>query len=236
MSEHLSALSLDELASGVGAQPGAAEHVAACADCAAKLGALKASRDTLLASGDAARRLEAVLAKTAAPAPRPRLKLVHVAAIALPLAAGLALLIAAPVKTNDDARLKGAVTVELDDEAGRAVNVATPGQKLTLAVGAAGLPYGAVFAVDAQGAVTVLWPRGETMGAVDKGARVALATLEVTPGDVAVVAVFSKTARPVRELERQLGALATELKASGKSPLDVAVPGETSARARVVVK
>lgn len=237
MSEHLSPLELDEAAAGLAPPPA---HLSACADCATRLEELKAERASLLASPDAARRLDAVLAKQPELSARPKLKLLHVAAIALPLAAGIALLVFAPVWNAHDDRLKGAVTVELVDASGTAVTSAPAGQSVSLAVGGAGLPYVAVFAVDAQGEVAPLWPaKGEMMAALAPGARVTLSSFEVTPGDVTVHALFAKEARSMNELELMLEALVAQDKADHVPPLEMVVPPgvvDAEAHVRLVVK
>lgn len=180
MSEHLSALQLDEVAAGLSPAP---EHVAACSQCSSQLGALRAQSAAFLARPEAKRQVEAL-----APAPRRRSFLW----LAVPLAAGIALSFAWPREVPED-RLKGSPTVVLLDGAGNAVTHAAPGTQLTLAVGAAGFSRVQVFAVDAEGKQESLYS-----GAVAAGARVPLTQLVVTPGDVTVTAVFEGGAEPRR--------------------------------------
>lgn len=178
MSEHLSALQLDELAAGLGTAPA---HLASCAECSRRLATLRAESAAFLARPEAKRQLEAL-----APAP-PRRSFVPI--LMLAAAAGLALFFAWPKEVQED-RLKGAPTVVLLDEAGNAVTHTTPGARLTLAVGAAGYARVEVFAVDAEGKKESLYA-----GPVAAGARVPLTQLEVTPGDVTVTAVFERDAQ-----------------------------------------
>ena len=178
MSEHLSALQLDEVAAEAGPLP---EHLATCALCLQKVEVLRAESLGFLSRPEARRQLEKL-----APAPAKRSSFLRVLAVALPLAAGLALFLnwqRAPVED----RIKGSPTVMLLDEKGDAVTQAAPGTKLTLVVGAAGYPRVEVFAIDAAGQRLPLFA-----GNVAPGARVPLMQLEVTPGDVTVTAVFER--------------------------------------------
>lgn len=175
MSEHLSALQLDELAAGLAPAP---EHLAGCPGCSARLEALRQERAAFLARPEARQQLERL-----APPPQRR-PFLRGLALVVSLAAGLALFLAWPRAPVED-RLKGAPTVALLDETGNAVTHAAPGTKLTLAVGTGGFPRVRVFALDAQGKKEPLYS-----GPVAAGARVPLLQLEVTPGDVTVTAEF----------------------------------------------
>lgn len=174
MSQHLSALQLDELAAGLAEVPA---HLASCPECTGRLEALRKEQSAFLSRPEAKRQLEQL-------APAPRRTFLRVLAIAVPLAAGLALFLAWPSAPVED-RLKGAPTVLLLDEGGNSVTHAPPGSKLTLAVGSAGRRTVEVFAVDEGGKRELLYS-----GEVAAGARVPLTQLEVTPGDVTVTAVF----------------------------------------------
>lgn len=177
MSEHLSALQLDEVAAGLGEVPA---HLASCAQCAARLSALKAENAAFLARPQAKKQLEA-FAPPPAQSRRTSLTIILVAT-----AASLAMLFGLPRVRPED-RIKGAPSVVLLDAAGNSVTHAPPGSRLTLAVGAAGFQTVDVFAVDAEGKQEPLYS-----GNVAAGARVPLAQVEVTPGDVTVTAVFSR--------------------------------------------
>jgi len=178
VSEHLSALQLDEIVAGLAPAP---EHLARCADCSARLEALRQESAAFLSRPEAMAQLARL-----APAPPPR-SFLRLAALAVPLAAGLAIFLAWPKAPVED-RIKGAPTVVLLDVSGNAVTHAAPGTKLTLAVGSGGFPRVRVFAIDAQGNKESLYS-----GPVASGARVPLSQLEVTPGDVTVTAEFEST-------------------------------------------
>lgn len=175
MSEHLTALQLDEVVAGLGEAP---PHLATCAQCLARVAALKAQSAAFLARPEAKRQLEAL-------SPPPRRSLMA-PILALAAAAAIALFFAWPREVPEE-RLKGAPSVVLLDSAGNTVTHASPGSRLTLAVGAAGFQRVEVFAIDAAGKKEPLYS-----GKVAAGARVPLAQLEVTPGDVTVTAVFAR--------------------------------------------
>lgn len=185
MSEHLSALQLDEIAAGLSQPPA---HVASCEACAKKLDALRAQNAAFMERPQA----KAQVAKLTE---APRRSLLRIAAgIALPLAAGLAIWFAMPA--NDGTRIKGAPTVMLLDANGKAVTSAKPGDKLTLAVGSGGATQVKVSADDGHGRRDVLFE-----GPIAGGARVPLMELEVTPGDVTVTAEFEGGATAKVELD-----------------------------------
>lgn len=179
MTEHLSALQLDEVAAGLAPAP---EHLASCSECSKQLAQLRAESAAFLARPEAQRQLGQLL-----PPPRRR-PLLRLLAIALPLAAVLALLLSWPRAPVED-RIKGTPTVMLLDGTGSPVTHAAPGTKLTLVVGAAGFPRVTVFTIAEDGTKEPLYA-----GAVAAGARVPLMKLEVTPGDVTVMAVFERDA------------------------------------------
>ncbi|MCC6335816.1 MAG: hypothetical protein IT380_17705 [Myxococcales bacterium] len=239
MSEHLSALVLDEAAAGLAVPAEASAHLSSCEACRARLGELQASRAAVAGSPAAARTLDKLLAKAEAPTAKRGLRLVHVAAVALPLAAALALLVFNPIRPGgDDTRLKGAATVELLDAQGRAVTKAKPGETLTLAVGGAGYSHAVVVAIDAQG-VTTLWPKtGGELGRIEPGARVRLDTLTVTPGDVRVVALFASKPLLLGKVTTPLVSQVVKRAQARQSPLDVDLPpglAEASASVRLEV-
>lgn len=228
MADHLSALVLDELAAG-GAAPEARAHLDACPECRRRLEALKALNLRLLARPEARRALDAVLPPKSA-APRATR---WWALIAVPLAAALAAVLLVPRQVPEE-RLKGVATVELLDQAGQVVPAASAGQRVTVAVGAAGHSHAAVLAVDAVGAVSVLWPRGDAFGPVARGARVRLEPpFDVTPGAVTLHAFFADSALP---LEAAAAALREAVKSgpplAAKAP---AGPWAATASARLEV-
>lgn len=194
MTPHPSPLVLDEVAADLAPAP---PHLASCLECQEKLERLKAARHAFLAKPQAQQLLEKL---HRAPARRTQRRLFKVAAVAAPLAvaAGLLLFLHGP-STNDELdpsiRIKGAPAVLLLDAAGRSVTRASPGQTLTLAVGAAGYSHAAVFSVDASGKRQTLWPTNQdTYGKVPPGPRAQLVPLEVTPGSVTLHAAFAREA------------------------------------------
>lgn len=256
LSPHLSALVLDALVADLAAPAEAAQHLSVCAECRVRLERLRREGAALLDAPESERTLDAIL--RAAPSSdsggesdrrprhgRARLRLAVAAAIGLPLAAGLALLVevrprrSAPGQAEGQ-RLKGAASVTLLDSSGRAVAQASVGAPLALAVGGAGLGWAAVLAVDSTGAVSVLWPAdASTTGRLTPGARVTLATFAATPGDVAIHALFTQAPRPIEVLQRQLAAAVRDGVSTGVSPLDVRVPAglvDASASQTLVVR
>jgi hypothetical protein len=196
---HLSPLELDEVASGLSAPPDDLER---CTTCRARLDELRASAAALLDSPPARRQL-ARLTERVVPADRARTSgarwMRRTVAVAAAIAAGLVIAFALPSRGPvPTTRLKGQATVMLLDASDRPLTQATPGQRLTLAVGGAGYAYGAVFAVDAQGHSETLWPEGgSTLALLPGGASARLAEFEVTPGDVTVKAVFADSPQPL---------------------------------------
>ncbi len=178
MSDHLSALALDELAAGL--TPDEPAHLATCAPCRDRLAALRAANATFLAQPKA----KAQLDRLAPPRRLPWGRLV-----ALPLAAALALFVLWPRPPTGDL-IKGAPTVVLLDAAGNVVKEAKPGQRLDLAVGAPGFHRVTVYATGPDGKREQLYS-----GAIGDAARTTVMQLEVTPGDVEVTAEFEDGAR-----------------------------------------
>ncbi len=182
MSDHLSSLELDEVASGLSAGP---PHLASCAECRARVSAVKQQNAALLARPEAKRQREALLPAA------PRRSTLRLVAVLVPLAAALALFFVWPrpaTPTGD--RIKGAPSVVLLDDHGNAVTHARPGQQLTLAVGAPGFKRVAIFTTGTDGGREPLWA-----GSIEDGPRVQLMQLEVTPGDVEVTAEFDEGPR-----------------------------------------
>lgn len=191
MSDHLSALVLDEVAAGLVPAP---PHLADCATCRERLATVQASRAAFAQHPEAARVLGRLTAATPAPAVSRR-RFVPFLAAGLAAAAGLLLLVQYPSDADDGTRLKGAARVELLDERGVSVTRAAVGQRLTLAVGSAGATHAVVFAEGADGSRTQLWPEtGAALAPLPGGARVPLLKLDVTPGAVTVIARFADAA------------------------------------------
>jgi len=201
MTTHLSNLSLDELAADLPVAEASTAHLAGCEACRARLAQRQQLNLAILARPEAQARLDALVR---APARR-RPSYSTVLAIVVPLAAALLLWLAPAHRPEDPTTLKGAASVQLLDAAGVASTHAHPGDTLTLAVGAAGHRFGAVFAVDSAGGISVLYPAaGTAMGPLDGNARQRLTGLDVTPGDTRLVAFFADEPRPLAELQARL--------------------------------
>lgn len=231
MTPHLSPLVVDELAAGLPGERQAQEHLQACAECRQAVEAATQRARALLATPEAQRRLEVLLAgapgQTRKTASRSRLRWLMAAAI--PLAAALVLFV---LPTSPPERVKGAATIELLDATGAAVSTVHAGQTVRLAAGHAGHPFGVVLAVEADGHVTQLWPTsGPDTAAVGGGARVVLLErVEVTPGSFTLHAFFTDAPAPVRTFADELRALVDAAKAARTSPLEVrpTAPGATA--------
>lgn len=210
MSEHLSPLALDELAVG-DPNEAARQHLDGCPACRARLDELKKAASELSTMPAFERTLAAL--DTARPPARRGVEPVRrrwpaLLAVAVPLAAALVFVVVSA--RHDEVRLKGAPTLELL-RAERPVTSARPGETVTLAVGGAGSTHALVFAIDAEGTVSRLWPSGAAAAPIDPGARVRLSpSFEVTPGSLELVAFFTSAPQPAEpvmaELRRQLAA------------------------------
>lgn len=229
MSEHLSALALDTLAAELPHE--GAVHLSTCAECRTRLEALKARHRQIAGMPEFKARFEAIALPRPAPQVRPR-RWAQVMAVALPLAAALAVVVLLS-PGEDDVRLKGAPTIALV-LGDRPVTKANPGDRLGLRVGGAGHTHGAVFVIDAVGAVERLWPTSDQAAPIPTGANVPIgADFEVTPGSVEIVAIFSDRAQPLDEVRSALKRAVADAVGQGKSPLDLAVPGALLPFARV---
>lgn len=230
MSEHLSALALDEAAAGEALAAEAKQHLEGCAACARKVQTRKEQGAALVASAEGRRRLEAVsaaLEPKASSGPAPVHPLVRLAFVAsLPLAAALTLFLLSPRTVE---RLKGGASVELIDSTGKTVTRVVVGQRLELAAGPAGRSFAVVFTVGESGAVTQVWPDDRRQAdPVPPGARaILIPSMEVTPGSFTVHACFADepvSAEPVAQALREAAERATR---AGRSPLDaVATPDD----------
>lgn len=226
---HLTALALDEAASGLPLEAEDAQHLEGCGVCRERVTTLTQANRAILSQATAAHLLKKFTDAPGAPTTalttptrsRTRRWGLLVAA-ALPLAAGLAMWLAPTQKPDDGLTFKGAVSLELLNTREIPTTRAHPDDELTLAVGAAGHRFGAVFAIDENGSITPLYPkRGDTMGPLLGTARQKLDHLTVTPGNTLVIAFFADTARPLSELHDQLHASLVE----ANSPFDVTLPG-----------
>lgn len=218
--EHVSDLVLDELAASLEPPAGAAAHLAGCPACSRRLADLCAARERIQASVGYARVRARLAPRKSARWP---FLVVPVAAAAL-----LALVVARP--EGQATRPKGSARVELLGANGAPVLEARPGERVVLAIGSGGKPFGLVLGVDERGQVERLWPvDAARAGAVPPGARVRLEpSFEVTAGSVALHAFFGEA--PIDERAAR-GALEAEVESArrvGRSPLEVSTPATVS--------
>ncbi|NOK21837.1 hypothetical protein [Corallococcus carmarthensis] len=236
MAEHLTRLELDEWLSGLDASGRAERHVAACPACGMLAERMRQARESSLREP----RAKAVLARLEEKRARSAKPLWSwgvpwVAALAV----GLALVVYVPRATEDDVRLKGTVALRLLSAQGAPVADASPGERVTLAVGTGTYRNVLVLAVDEAGAVDQLWPQeGPTSGTVKPGAEVKLSPpLEVTPGSVALHAFFADAPLDVEQARAALTSSVVEAREKGQAPLDVATPGDIGkAQARTLLR
>jgi hypothetical protein len=215
MADHLSALTLDTLAAGLAVDLASSSHLAACADCRAKLDALKSERSALMQEP----RFSA-LRDTLQPTAPVKKGLPRWAPFALAIAA--ALLVVAGTRflpTSDGTILKGQQTIELLKDGTTPVTQAHVGEKLSIAVGGAGERAVAAFTLDDRGEVVVLLPSTP----IAPGARVPVGNpFEVTPGEaVSIYACFGDHPLKVEALRSELFAQGLREK---KTPRDAPPP------------
>ncbi len=231
MAEHLSSLELDIAVTG--ALDGARRtHLDGCADCRQRLERERTATEAVKALPGHDATLSRLAQKTQPQAKvlpfRGRAPLLVAAALAV--AAAVVLLVAPP--KDEENRIKGAASVELIGAGDTPVTSAKVGDAVQLAVGAAGESYALVLSVDEHGTIEPLWPAGAAQsGPAPKGARAVLQSMEVTAGNVTLVAVFSP--QPV-ELALARGAVMAALR-EGKSLEQLEVPGAVTATTRLQV-
>ncbi|WP_426755331.1 hypothetical protein [Myxococcus sp. Y35] len=247
MSGHLSRLALDELVVGDAAPP---PHLAACAECQAKLARLREAAGAAREVPEFARTRARVLAQReepeserVAPAfawtrwftrpepPSPMRDSLRKWLWAVPLAAALGLASVVVLREPPDGvRIKGGPFVSVVRQADGAVDAPlSPGDVVTLSLKTAPYRYALVFATDTTGKVSLLWPaRGTQSG--DPSTLVMPPTFIVTPGDFVLDAFFSDAPLPV-EPGRAALAIQAAACAARKQPSDCqsSVPWEGAA-------
>jgi hypothetical protein len=233
VSEHLSALALDELAVG-DLNDAAAAHLEGCDGCRARLRQVKEAALHVTSMPDFERTLDALelVRPLKSPPSQKRRKFLALTALAVSLAAAVIVLVLVP--RRDDTRLKGTPTVELllND---RPVTSGRPGDTLTLAVGGAGHTHAVVVAVDANGAVSRLWPVEERAGAIAPGARVLLSpSFDVTPGSLLVLGFFTDGPQPATPVIAAVEQRVSDAIRSGRTPFQVELPSSFGHTARLM--
>ncbi len=186
MNTHLSALELDEIASGLAPK---VPHLAECETCSARLKSFEENALAFGARPQAQILRERLVAKATSTGRRRRLALILV-----PLAAALALFFVPQLRNENQSqsRIKGAPTVALLNAKGVSVRDAAPGEQLTLSVGGAGFRFARVVVTESDGTTAQVWPiEGKHYGRLPQGASASLRELVVTPGDVVVTASFA---------------------------------------------
>lgn len=220
MADHLSALELDVVVTGGALAAERTEHVSSCGDCRQRIDKERAAADAVRMMpqfGATLARLEAQPAKVAKVIPLSRRAPV-LFTLALAAAAVIVLIVNPP--KDDETRLKGSASVELISEGNQAVHAAHVGDRLQLALGAAGRPYAMVLGVDEQGQIDLLWPQaGHRSGPAPKGARTVVTRFEVTQGSITLVGLFSEQALDIQDASRALAGAMKEGKV--QQPLEL---------------
>jgi hypothetical protein len=178
MTNHASALELDEAAAGLGSAEVRA-HVEGCPDCKSRLAQAAASREEVMRDP----RFRQTFAKLpAARAPRRWIWLLA------PAAAAVLLIVLRP---SPALRAKGSASIELRSASGHDPSAPHVGDSLELRLASGGHRYAVALAIDQAGKATVLWPSGgERSGALSPGEHASV-LLRVTPGAVRIIAAFS---------------------------------------------
>ncbi|HVE81219.1 MAG TPA: hypothetical protein VND93_00155, partial [Myxococcales bacterium] len=136
-------------------------------------------------------------------------------------------------------RVKGAFSIAVVGEDGQELQRARPGDRVGIAVGAAGRAQVLVLAMDDHGAVEVLWPvEGKESGAAPPGARAVLGTsFDVTPGSLALYALFGNAPISAAEAQAALKSEVTTAAREGRGPLEAQAPrGPWEGAAKIVVQ
>ncbi len=182
MSVHPSALELDELAAG-GAGAAARAHVAACAECEARVAELSQANASVQESvGFVAGRVKLSEERRSA-----RLRW------GLPVAAALGMAALMLLPRVPRFHTKGGPSLALVSSSGAAIATPHAGDHLELRVSTGGARFALIGARENGAAPVQLWPlAGHQSG--EPGGPLAI-ELEVTPGAVQLVALFS--ARPL---------------------------------------
>lgn len=202
MGEHASALVLDTLAAGLPTPAAVKAHVDGCRECTHRLDALRTKAAKVLNEPEARRRLGLLHNQLARePSPSRWAWPVKLVAVAVPLLVVVLVLVTQPFD-GGTSRVKGQAVLEVMLDGG-AVSSASVGSRVTLTAGGGGAAFGAVFSVDSNGEVDIVWPpKGDISGRLEGGAREPLAQFEVTPGSFTLHAFFSNEALSLDALLR----------------------------------
>jgi len=234
MGEHASDLRLDELAAGMEVGEGTRAHVAGCQECSARLRQIETAR----ARAKEMPGFHRVKARVRALSERRRWTWAVFAAPAVAVALVLVLVVVRP-GAEPGTRVKGGFSIAAVTADGREVQRARPGDRLNLAIGAAGRSEVLVLGVDDRGAVEVMWPPMAPRSVqAPPGARAVLQPpFEITPGSFALYALFADAPIPAGPAKEALAAEVQAAQAVGKSPLDARAPsGPWDGTAKLVLE
>jgi hypothetical protein len=192
MAEHLSELQLDEIAVGQ-RQPG--EHAASCAECRSRLERRARQREEIARAPEFEQTFQRLARKQAErhSMRRPWLWLAP-AAVAAAAAVLLVVVPRAPSGNGDGDRIKGAPRLSVVAADGRGAASYHVGDRVFLSAAGAGLDHLVVFSRGEGGALERVWPvdSSKQPDLSADGAALLQPAFEVTPGDVALLGVFSR--------------------------------------------
>lgn len=196
MTEHLSALDLDEVAAGLAAEA-VRSHADRCADCRARVGEIQNDRSTVLADP----RFAIGRQRLAAPTGERRWRWSFAGVGVIGMAAGVALLFLVPQRLHLQPK-GGRPTLALVSSDGKPVEIARMGEVVEVRANPAGHRYALIVAIDeSPPAATVLWPPGAgNSGAIASGKTVSV-RVRVTAGAARIVAAFSDWPLSARDIE-----------------------------------
>jgi hypothetical protein len=231
MADHLSALELDVMLTGGSLAPERASHASECADCKQRVDRERTAADAIRSRPEFGATLAKLTAEPQVGAKVFSLRRRAPVIFTLALAAAAAFVFLINPPKEDDTRIKGVASVELISDTNQVVHAAHVGDRLQLALGAAGRPFAMVFAVDDKGQIDALWPAGQRSGPAPKGARTVVTRLEVTEGSLTLVALYSDQPLDVPEASKALSGALRE----GKVPVPLELTGLTTAVSRLEV-
>jgi hypothetical protein len=212
VTQHLSSLEIDEIASGLLDDARARAHLEACPRC----------RDDLATAGAARAEFErSVFPRTVEKLRPQRRRWLLVPALSLPIVAAIAVMLWLGHReptADDDIRIKGGPTFRVFAKRGESVFAVrdgtrlAPGDHIRFVAGSRGPAYLLIASVDGAGSATVYYPYGG-----DRSERIAADARELpgsivlddAPGPERVFALFSDQpldAPPVLRTLRELGA------------------------------
>ena len=238
MTRHVSDFALDLLAVGHGSR-GDERHVDSCDGCKHRLEKIRAARSKSQRSPRYEQVRRTVDVAHAPVVARPRWTW---ALLAAPVAAAaIVLAIDTGGLPRDGTRVKGDFHVGIEQR-GESEDAIAAGERVSLAVGAAGHGYVIVYVLEDDGDVELVWPvGGERSGPAPTGARGELTpSFRVTPGSFTLLAIFSDEPIAIAASTSAIRRAVAKMRAAGKAPRDTEpdpLPGEVGrARAHIDVR